>query len=344
MGDVICLMEVCGTHTMSIAKSGIRQLLPPGVKLVSGPGCPVCVTSPGTIDCVFSLTELEKDIIITTYGDMIRVPGSIPGDTLMKRKALGADVRVVYSPMDALGIAEYNPDKQVVFLGVGFETTAPGTAAAVDAAFRKNIRNFTVFSMLKRMEPAIRALTDDPGFSVQGFLCPGHVAVVTGERGMEFISKELHYPAVISGFETDEIMKAITLLLRQIRQGEAFLQNAYGSVVTQEGNTLAREMMERVFTLRRVSWRGLGEIEDSGFSLRSEYGDFDAEKRFGLKASEPVQSSGCRCGEVIRGALEPEGCPMFGNACLPDEPVGPCMVSSEGACAAAWKYRDVKES
>ncbi|MCR5302985.1 MAG: hydrogenase formation protein HypD [Lachnospiraceae bacterium] len=338
---IIRLMEVCGTHTMAIARNGIKSLLPPGVKLISGPGCPVCVTPPQVVDAVLGLSELECRPVIATYGDMIRVPGSRPGDTLMKRRALGADVRIVYSPVDAVELAEKERDRQVIFLGAGFETTAPGTAAAIGAAADRGLKNFTVFSMLKKVEPSVRALASDPSFSVQGFLCPGHVAVVTGEKGMKFFSEDLGYPAVISGFEPEEILKAITLLLKQIRNGESKLENAYSTVVSADGNTIAQEMMEKYFALRSDIWRGLGLIPDSGFGIREEYSDMDAEKRFDIKIGEPKQDSGCHCGDVIKGAMEPSECPLFGKACVPEEPVGPCMVSPEGACAAAWKYRDV---
>ncbi len=339
---MIRIMEVCGTHTMAIARSGLKQLLPPEVRLISGPGCPVCVTSQETVDSVLGLTGLKDAPVITTYGDMLRVPGSVFGDSLLKRRALGADVRVVYSPMDALDIAANEPDRQVVFLGVGFETTAPGTASAVKAARERNVHNFTVLSMLKRLEPSIRALAADPGFRVQGFLCPGHVAVILGEKGMRFFTDDLHFPAVIAGFEPEEIMKALTLLLRDVRNGEAVLRNAYPSVVNPEGNELALELMEQVLEIRDDRWRGMGMIKESGYGLREEYADFDAEKRFGIRAGDPVELPGCLCGEVIKGALEPADCPAFGKGCIPDSPVGPCMVSSEGACAAAWKYSAIK--
>ncbi len=338
---VIRLMEVCGTHTMAIAKNGIRQLLPENVKLLSGPGCPVCVTPPEVIDAALGLTELSCRPILTTYGDMMRVPGSVKGDSLIRRKALGADVRIVYSPTDAVEIARENPEREVIFLGVGFETSAPGTAAAIREAVKKNITNFSVFSMLKRLEPSIRALAADPDFRVRGFLCPGHVAVVIGEEGMRFFAEDLHFPAVISGFEPEELLKAIAMLIRQIRKGEAKLENAYTSVVKPEGNLLALETIDQYFETRTDIWRGLGTIEASGYGIRPEYAAFDAEKKFDIKIGPPVVKTGCRCGDVIRGMLDPQDCPMFGTVCVPDDPEGPCMVSSEGACAAAWKYRGI---
>ena len=338
--QVFHLMEVCGTHTMSIAKAGIRSVLPPHIRLVSGPGCPVCVTPPEVIDAVLELSG-QPGIILTTYGDMIRVPGSVKGDNLRRRSAMGADVRIVYSPMDALEIAKETPGKEVVFLGVGFETTAPGTVSAVEAAAEEGVHNFSVFSMLKQTEPAIRALAADPEFNVQGFLCPGHVAAIIGETGLSFIAEDLHIPAVISGFEPNEIMQAIRLLMLQLRAGEAKLENAYPSVVRPEGNTMAKELMRRFLEPADDLWRGLGRIPASGLKLRPEYAAFDAEKKFSVETGQPAVRTACRCGDVIRGKLDPERCPLFGTVCLPEDPEGPCMVSSEGACAAAYKYRGV---
>ena len=332
------IMEVCGTHTMAIAAAGIRSLLPPQVQLLSGPGCPVCVTPPEEIDMVLELSG-EKDVILTSYGDMLRVPGSRRGDSLLRRRALGADVRVVYSPMDALRVAEEEPGKQVVFLGIGFETTAPGTAAAALAAKEKGLRNFTILSLLKSVEPALRALMADPDFAVQGFLCPGHVATIIGERGFRFLAEEYGMPGVIGGFEADEILLAVYLLLRQIVSGEAKIENAYRRAVRPEGNPIARRVLETAFTLADAGWRGLGVIPKSGFALGEEYQEFDAAKRFGLQAGLPALQSGCRCGDVITGKLPSMRCPLFGKACTPEDPVGPCMVSSEGACAAAYKYQ-----
>ncbi|MBQ4372056.1 MAG: hydrogenase formation protein HypD [Firmicutes bacterium] len=331
------LMEVCGTHTMSIAKSGIKQLLPEGVRLISGPGCPVCVTSQGDIDAMLELSS-EKDVIITTYGDMIRVPGSVRGDSLRRRKSEGADVRVVYSPADAVRIAREHPEKQTVFLGVGFETTAPGTAAAVKIASEAGVRNFTIYTALKRVEPALRALIGSEGFNVQGFLCPGHVAVITGEAGFRFLADEFGIPAVISGFEPEDIVRSIGMLLAQIRSGEARLENQYTRAVRPEGNPLALAMTEQFFETASCEWRGMGTVEDSAYVLRPEYSGFDAAKRFGVSPKKGLLPKGCLCGEVIQGRLDPALCPMFGKACSPEDPLGPCMVSSEGACAAAYKY------
>ena len=334
------LMEVCGTHTMSIARAGIKSLLPEGTELLSGPGCPVCVTPAAAIDAVLSLTA-EPGVIVTSYGDMLRVPGSRPGDSLARRRALGAQVELVYSPVDALEIARQNPDKEVVFLGVGFETTAPGTAAAVLTAREQGIGNFSVWSMLKTVEPALRALLRQEDFAVQGFLCPGHVATIIGAEAFRFLPEEYRIPAVVGGFEPEEILRALYLLLRQLAEGEPRLENAYTRAVSAAGNRLAQRVMEECFEPRRDLWRGLGEIEGSGLGWREEFAAYDAEKKFDLSYDNTEGPTGCRCGDVICGRCRPESCPLFGKRCTPEDPVGPCMVSSEGACAAAYKYQTV---
>jgi len=331
-------MEVCGTHTMAIAKAGIRSLLPPDVELISGPGCPVCVTDQSEIDAILRLSE-ERNVILATYGDMVRVPGSAAGDSLAARSAKGARVRVVYSPIDALGIARENPDAEIVFLGVGFETTAPGTAAFVKAAKESGLPNVSCLSLLKTCEPVLRALIAEPDFRVDGFLLPGHVSTILGEDGFRFLPEEFGIPAVIGGFEPEDIIVALTRLIRQIRNGEAKIENEYRRAVRPEGNPLARRMIEAVFEPEDSLWRGIGRIPKSGLAIRKEYETIDAKKRFGLVIRETPEPAGCRCGSVIRGAVSPERCPLFGRICTPEEPVGPCMVSSEGACAAAYKYR-----
>ena len=334
------LMEVCGTHTMAIAKSGIRSLLPENVRLLSGPGCPVCVTPPEVIDAVLDLA-MRPDVILTTYGDMVRVPGSTPGDNLARRRALGARVEVVYSPVDAVKLAKENPEKEIVFLGVGFETTAPGTAAAVLTAQEQGVGNFSLFSMLKTVEPALRALIASEGFNVQGFLCPGHVATILGERGFRFLPEEYGLGAVISGFEGEDILFSVYLLLKQLADQKPRVQNEYRRAVSEKGNELAQAMMRRAFRPTADLWRGLGRIEASGLALREELADFDARRRFGLEQLPAPKPSACRCGQVITGRMGPSGCPLFGGRCTPEDPVGPCMVSSEGACAAAYKYQTV---
>ena len=335
-GDVR-LMEVCGTHTMSIARNGIKSMLPPGVTLLSGPGCPVCVTPPEVIDAALELA-MRRDVIIASYGDMLRVPGSRPGDSLQLRRAKGADVRIVYSPVDAVDIAAEDPTREVVFLGVGFETTAPGTAAAVLTAKERGLKNFSLFSMLKTCEPALRTLVNSEDFNVQGFLCPGHVATIIGSEGFRFLPEELGIPAVVSGFEGEDILLSVYLLLKQIADGKPELKNEYTRAVAPEGNALAQRMMSTCFEPRRDIWRGLGEIESSGLGLKAELEDYDAEKKFGIRYTVSTAPSACRCGEVIKGRIRPDECPLFGGRCTPEDPVGPCMVSSEGACAAAYKY------
>ena len=334
------LMEVCGTHTMAIAKAGIKSLLPEQVKLLSGPGCPVCVTPAELIDQVLELST-EPGLILASYGDMLRVPGSRPGDSLLRRRALGARVEIVYSPMDAIEIAKQNPDRQVVFLGVGFETTAPGTAAALLSAREQGVKNFSVWSMLKLVEPALRALMAMEGFDVQGFLCPGHVGTIVGERGFAFLPEEYGMPAVISGFEAEDILLSVYRLLRQIRERRPRVENEYTRAVSKNGNELAQRILREAFEPRADLWRGLGKIEGSGLGLKEELRDYDAQRRFGLTQLPAPKPTACRCGQVITGRLGPEGCPLFGKACTPEDPVGPCMVSSEGACAAAYKYSSV---
>ena len=336
----IRLMEVCGTHTMSIAEAGIKSMLPKEVKLLSGPGCPVCVTPPQVIDAVLELS-MEKNVIITSYGDMLRVPGSKAGDSLLRRKALGAQVETVYSPVDAVELALQHPDKQVVFLGVGFETTAPGTAAAVLTAQEKGAKNFSLWSMLKLVEPALRALILMDGFNVDGFLCPGHVATIIGADGFAFLPQEYKLPAVIAGFEPEDILLAVCRLVKQLAEKSPRLENEYTRAVSRSGNLLAQKIMKQCFEPRFDIWRGLGGIEASGLGLRGELQEYDAERRFDIHYGSAEPPTACRCGEVITGRLSPELCPMFGKVCTPEDPVGPCMVSSEGACAAAWKYTDI---
>lgn len=336
----IRLMEVCGTHTMAIAKAGIKSLLPKDVELISGPGCPVCVTDQSEIDAILALSE-EKNVILATYGDMVRVPGSSRGDSLARRTAKGARVEIVYSPLDALSIAEQNPDRQIVFLGVGFETTAPGTASFVKAAKESGLKNVTCLPLLKTCEPVLRALIQDPNFNIDGFLLPGHVSTILGEDGFRFLVDEFRIPCVIGGFEGEDVLRALTHLIRQIRNGEARIENEYRRAVRPEGNPLARRMVSDVFEPADAVWRGIGMIPKSGLSIREEYEAIDAKKRFGLTIRETPEPKGCRCGDVIKGRVRPEECPLFGRVCLPEDPTGPCMVSSEGACAAAYKYREV---
>ena len=333
------LMEVCGTHTMSIARAGIKRMLPEGVELLSGPGCPVCVTPGEVMDAALELAS-APGVTVAAYGDMLRVPGTRRGDDLAHRRARGGSVEMVYSPMDALDLAEGNPGREYVFLGVGFETTAPGTAAAVLEAERRGIRNFTVFSMLKRVQPALRALIAGEGFAVDAFICPGHVAVITGAEEFAFLPREYGLPAAVAGFEPEDILLAIYHLLDMLARGSPALVNDYPRAVSDKGNELARDMIARVLRPQRDIWRGLGEIDASGLGLAERYADYDAERRFGIEIKPAAGRSPCRCGDVITGRIHPQDCPMFERACTPDDPLGPCMVSSEGACAAAYKYME----
>ena len=336
--EPVKLMEVCGTHTHAIARAGIRTVLPEGVELLSGPGCPVCVTPAEVIDQILSLS-MEPGVIIASYGDMLRVPGSVPGDSLQRRRALGARVEIVYSPMDAIEIAKQNPAKEVVFLGVGFETTAPGTAIAALTAAEQGVGNFTVWSLLKRVEPALRALLRSENFQVKGFLCPGHVATIIGAEGFRYLPEEYRMPAVVSGFEPEEILLAVYHLLRQLKEGSPRVENDYPRAVSAKGNLLAQGIMARCLMPRTDLWRGLGEIPDSGLGLNDALREQDAQVRFGLERLPAPKPTACRCGEVITGRLRPADCPLFGKRCTPEDPVGPCMVSSEGACSAAYLYR-----
>lgn len=330
------LMEVCGTHTVSIFRAGLRQLLPVEVELVSGPGCPVCVTPDGYMDEAIAYADME-DVIVATFGDMLKVPGS--SSSLAEAMARGGDVRIVYSPLDALTIAKENPDKKVVFLAVGFETTAPTAAAAVLAAERENVGNFFLLPAQKLVPPAIRALLADEDFRIDGFILPGHVAVVTGSEYFSFLAEEYHLPGVVAGFSPTELLRGIYRLVRQAAAGEARIENEYKSVVRPEGNPAAQEMMARVYETCAAEWRGLGTIPASGLRLRDMYRrfDFSAARPLDLPPAPP-KKSGCRCGEVLRGKITPKECKLFGTACVPEHAAGPCMVSAEGVCAAWHKY------
>lgn len=335
-GRSIRIMEVCGTHTVAIFRAGLRQILPEGVELVSGPGCPVCVTADDYIDAAIAYAGME-DVIITTFGDMMKVPGT--RSSLAIAQAAGADVRIVYSPLDALTVAAENPHKEVVFLAVGFETTAPTEAAAVLAAEAQGLRNFYLLSAQKLVPPVMRTLLDGKETSVDGFLLPGHVAVVTGTEVFDFLAQDYHIPGVVGGFEPLEILRALQMIVRQIGTGAARIENAYETVVRPAGNPVARRAIERVYEPAAVRWRGLGEIPASGLSMREEYAAFDFARVRPL-AIETVGDgrNGCRCGEVLRGVIVPRDCALFGKACVPEHAIGPCMVSVEGTCAAWYKY------
>lgn len=333
----IRLMEICGTHTMAIARSGIRSVLPASVRLLSGPGCPVCVTPAGMIDMILELAQ-RPGVLIASYGDLLRVPGSRQGDSLLSRRAQGALVESVYSPVDAVHLAEAHPELEIVFLGVGFETTAPGTAACILEAAERRVKNFSVLCLLKRTEPALRSLIESPDFAVDGFLCPGHVAAVTGSDAFAFLPRDYGLPGVVSGFEPADLLGSILELVRMVRDRRPALKNEYTRLVHAEGNVSALRLMEQVFTVSSADWRGLGRIKESGYILREKYAPWDAWKKFSLCPAPKKEIPGCRCAQVIRGVQAPSGCHLFGRTCSPENPVGPCMVSGEGACAAAYQY------
>ncbi|MBF1714566.1 MAG: hydrogenase formation protein HypD [Selenomonas sp.] len=335
-GRHIRIMEVCGTHTVAIFRAGLRQILPPEVELVSGPGCPVCVTPDSYIDAAIAYAGME-DVIITTFGDMLKVPGT--SSSLAAAQAAGADVRIVYSPLDALPIAAEHPEKKVIFLAVGFETTAPTEAAAVLAAEQQRRSNFFLLSAQKLVPPVMRALLNGGETHVDGFLLPGHVAVVTGTEAFSFLAEDYHVPGVVGGFAPMEILTALQMLVRQIAAGAARIENAYPSVVRPAGNPSARAAMERVYEPAETAWRGLGMIPASGLAMREAYRAYDFAAVRPLTIETRIEGRrGCRCGEVLRGAILPKECALFGRACVPEHAVGPCMVSVEGTCAAWYKY------
>jgi hydrogenase expression/formation protein HypD len=370
------IMEICGTHTMSIYRYGIRQLLPPSISLISGPGCPVCVTPAGLIDAAIDLARDPK-IILCSFGDMLRVPGL--NGSLLEAQAEGASVRLVDSPLKALDLARENPEKEIVFFAVGFETTAPTTAAVIEIAAAQGMKNFFILPAHKTMPQALKALFTEetnmvsnerkmatnnkktnfnsklktqnskPGLQsspVDALLCPGHVAAISGAQAFAFVPDQLGKPAAIAGFEPVDIMLALRLLVEQLATGKAGLVNAYPRFVTSQGNLEAQSLVKRVFQEEGTWWRGLGLIENSGLALRSQYRDFDGAHRFGLDLTAYAEEEppGCRCGEVLRGRLAPGECPLMGEICNPENPVGPCMVSSEGSCAAYYRYQNIVKS
>jgi hydrogenase expression/formation protein HypD len=330
------LMEVCGGHTHSIYKYGVDDLLPENVELVHGPGCPVCVIPMGRVDDGIALAE-QPGVIFTCFGDMMRVPGS--HGTLLEAKARGADIRMVYSPLDALRIAKSEPDRQVVFFAIGFETTAPSTALTLKRARAEGVTNFSCMCNHVTIVPPLRALLDSPDLRLDGFIGPGHVSTVVGARPFEFIPDDYGKPVVISGFEPVDILQSVLMILCQLRAGECRVENQYKRVVPYEGNLRALEVMSEVFALRpHFEWRGLGFISQSGLRLSDAYADLDAERRFAVPGVRVADPKACQCGEVLKGVIKPYECKVFGSACTPERPIGTCMVSSEGACAAYYNY------
>jgi hydrogenase expression/formation protein HypD len=329
------LMEFCGGHTVTIMKHGIRQLLPPTIEMLSGPGCPVCVTDNADLDKAIALAQIP-DVILTTFGDMLKVPGS--RSSLQKARADGADVRIVYSTIDALQIAQENPDKRVAFLGIGFETTAPTIAASVLQAEQEGISNYYVLSLHKLCPPVIKALLDSGEVRLDGLICPGHVSAIIGSRPWEFIARDYSIPCVVSGFEPLDVLQCVDMLVAQIESSRSEVEIAYRRGVRPEGNRQALGLMERVFEACPARWRGMGLVAHSGLRFKPEFERFDAEFAFEINPGPVVEPKGCLCGDILRGVKTPQDCRLFAKVCTPESPVGPCMVSSEGSCAAYYLY------
>ncbi|MDX8443100.1 hydrogenase formation protein HypD [Mesorhizobium australafricanum] len=334
------IMEVCGGHTHSIFRYGLEGMLPPGIELVHGPGCPVCVLPTGRVDDCVAIAE-QPGVIFTTFGDAMRVPGS--RKSLMQAKADGADVRMVYSPMDALALARKNPDREVVFFGLGFETTMPSTALTVLQAEADGIENFSVFCNHITIVPTIKAILDSPDLHLDGFLGPAHVSMVIGTAPYEFIANFYRRPMVVAGFEPLDVLQSIWMILKQIKEGRAEIENQYTRIVPEAGNDPALAAVAKVYELREFfEWRGLGSIDHSGVRVRDEYARFDAERKFAIPNIKIADPKSCQCGEVLKGVLKPWQCKVFGTLCTPETPLGALMVSPEGACAAYYQYGGVK--
>jgi len=332
----IKIMEICGGHTHAIFKSGLESLLPEAIELVHGPGCPVCIMPRGKLDEAIAIAQ-NPDVILTTFGDAMRVPGS--KQNLLQAKALGADIRLVYSPLDSLKIAKANPNKEIVFFGIGFETTAPSTALTVLQAEKEGIKNFSLFCNHVRVVPAMEALLDNPDLRLDGFVGPGHVSMVIGTEPYEIIAKKYHKPLVVAGFEPLDVLQSLWMVLQQLAEGRCEIENQYTRLVQNSGNAIALQAMNQVFEVReQFEWRGLGDIPQSGLKMRTEYADFDAEVKFPVSYQAVADHKACQCGEILKGVLKPWQCKVFGTACTPENPIGACMVSSEGACAAYYKY------
>lgn len=329
------LMEVCGTHTVAIARNGIRDLMPEGLRLASGPGCPVCVTCNRDIDTVIALARIPN-VTITTFGDMTRVPGST--SSLLAEQAAGRSVEIVYSPLDALTFAKAHPEREVVFVGVGFETTTPLVAMAIKRARAMGLSNFTVFAAHKNMPGALELLVGDPTLELDALILPGHVSTIIGAEPYRFLAEKYGIPGVITGFEPVDVLQGIAMLVRQLHEGRAEIEIAYARGVMPEGNPVALAAIDEVFETCTATWRGLGDIPGSGYRIRDEFANFDAVRRFEPDVEPTRDPKGCRCGDVLRARIAPNECPLFRTVCTPENPVGPCMVSSEGSCAAYYRY------
>jgi hydrogenase expression/formation protein HypD len=332
------IMEVCGTHTQALSKLGIRELVEPNIHLLSGPGCPVCVTSESYIDATIDLLK-HSNVILSTFGDMMKVNGT--KENLINQREKGKDIKVVYSPLDSIKIAEDNKDKEIIFLGVGFETTTPIIALAVKMSQEKGIKNISFLVGMKRMEPILHHILKEFDNNIQGLICPGHVAAVKGAGYFKFIVDEYNIPAVVAGFESLDIVCALHFLMKQKNKAKKNFKNLYKTCVTMEGNKRANKLMNEVFTYCDEEWRGIGVIKDSGFSLRERYRDYDAIKKFGIKLKRNLgkKIKTCVCSEILLGKKLPNKCELFGKACIPEHPIGPCMVSSEGTCSIFYKYK-----
>lgn len=335
LGTAGRFMEVCGTHTMAIARLGLKSLLPSMIRLVSGPGCPVCVTPVSYLDHALALAA-DPDNLLATFGDLLRVSGS--ASSLMEQRAGGADVRVVHSALEAVDLAVRNPGRRVILLGVGFETTAPTVAAAVLQAEQQGLRNFFVLCGHKTMPQAMELLAADPQVQIGGFICPAHVSTVIGGRAYLPLVEQHRIPCVVTGFEAADLLQGILMLVRQRLAGRAEVENQYRRAVTWQGNQRAQQLLDQVFEPQDTVWRGLGMIAGSGLQLRERFGCFDAARQLQVRLPAPHEPADCCCGEVLSGRIAPHDCPLFASACRPETPVGACMVSSEGSCAAAWRY------
>jgi len=334
-GEPIRIMEVCGTHTMAIAKNGLKGIMPGNIILTSGPGCPVCVTANPDLDIANALAA-NHDLTITTFGDMLKVPGSY--SSLNDEKGEGADVRVVYSPLDALALAEAHSELEVVFIGVGFETTTPIIAATIKRARDMGLENFSVYGANKTVPLALRAIADDSEIAISALILPGHVSTIIGLEPYKFLSDEFGVAGVIAGFEPLDILQGIYMLLQQMLDGRAEIEIGYARGVHEEGNPKAMAVMNEVFESCDAQWRGLGVIPGTGLRIKDEFAQFDAVKRFAPQPCEPRETPGCDCGNILRGVMSPPDCRLFGTTCTPERPIGPCMVSGEGSCAAYYRY------
>ncbi|MBQ3106217.1 MAG: hydrogenase formation protein HypD, partial [Eggerthellaceae bacterium] len=331
----VILMEVCGTHTVAIARNGIRNLMPETVRLASGPGCPVCVTANRDIDTVIALARIPN-VTIATFGDMTRVPGST--SSLLKEQAAGRAIEIVYSPLDALALAQANPQREIVFVGVGFETTTPLVAMAIKRAAAMGLQNFGVFAAHKNMPGALEAIINDPRLKLDALILPGHVSTIIGMEPYRFLAEKYGIPGVITGFEPVDVLQGIAMIMRQLHEGRAEIEIAYARGVMPQGNPVAMAAIDEVFETCTSTWRGLGDIPGSGYRIREEFAQFDAVRRLQPEVEPTQDPRGCRCGDILRGIMAPSECPLFRKVCTPENPVGPCMVSSEGSCAAYYRY------